>query len=243
MQTPGHPLIIAHRGASASAPENTLAAFALAVTQDADGIELDVRATTDRVLVIHHDPTVRGIGPIGAVDFATLRAHAPSIPTLDEMLGVTGDLLIDAEIKNSSHDPNHEPDLRIAAEVAAWVADHDLYGRVIVSSIHAETATRVADLDRRIPTGRVLVQRTGAAELIEQTAAAGHAWMLPSDALLGRNPGPIVELAHEAGLLVGVWTVDRRRRLLRLAAAGVDAIIANDPAAANDAFSTSPPSA
>jgi glycerophosphoryl diester phosphodiesterase len=235
MKAGAHPLVIAHRGASASAPENTLAAFALAVAQDADGIELDVRATADNVLVIHHDPSIRGIGPIGAADFASLRTHAPKVPTLDEMLDVSGDLLIDVEIKNSSHDRNHDPTLRIADQVAAWVARNELYGRVIVSSIDWATAAHVAKLDPRIATGQVLVHRTGAAKLIQRTADAGHAWVLPSDALVGRNPEVAVELARKAGLRIGVWTVDKAARLQRLADAGVHAVITNDPAAAHQA--------
>lgn len=233
-----HPLVFAHRGASASAPENTIAAFALAVAQDADGIELDVRATADNILVIHHDASIRGVGPIGAADFAALRAQAPAVPTLDEMLAVSGDLLIDVEIKNSTRDRNHDPALRIADQVAAWVADNELYDRVIVSSIDWATAAHVAAVDRRIATGQVLVHRTGAAKLLERTAQAGHAWVLPSDVLAGRSPEMVVEQAHTAGLRMGVWTVDKAARLRKLAAAGVDAVISNDPAAAHEAFTS-----
>jgi glycerophosphoryl diester phosphodiesterase len=70
--------IIAHRGASGSAPENTLAAFNLAVRQGADAIELDVRLTADGVPVVLHDATLdrttASVGPLGALSFAGLQA-------------------------------------------------------------------------------------------------------------------------------------------------------------------------
>lgn len=70
-------LIIAHRGASADAPENTLAAFALAWEQGADAIETDLRRTADGVVVAHHDPLPPG----------TTRAQLPaSVPSLDAIL-------------------------------------------------------------------------------------------------------------------------------------------------------------
>ncbi len=70
------PLIIAHRGASADAPENTLAAFALAWEQGADAIETDLRLTADGVIVAHHDPL-----PPGATH-AQLPAHIPLLPAI-----------------------------------------------------------------------------------------------------------------------------------------------------------------
>ncbi len=237
MRPPGHPLVIAHRGASAKVPENTLAAFARAVSDDADGIELDVRITNDDVLVIHHDALVPGLGMIGDLDFAALREHSPEVPTLDEMLSVSGDLLIDVEIKNHRHESTFDPTLRVADHVAAWVSARSLYGRVVVSSIDWETVMRVNELDREIATGPVLVSPTGIIELIDRTAAAGHQWVLPSDVLVGTDPGPAAAHAHDAGLRVGVWTVDDPERLRTLASGGVDAVIANDPAAANEALS------
>lgn len=71
------PLIIAHRGASADAPENTLAAFALAWEQGADAIETDLRRTADGVIVAHHDPLPPG----------TTRAQLPAaVPSLEAIL-------------------------------------------------------------------------------------------------------------------------------------------------------------
>ncbi|RIK22153.1 MAG: glycerophosphodiester phosphodiesterase, partial [Anaerolineae bacterium] len=96
--TADRPLIIGHRGASADAPENTLAAFALALEQNADGIELDVQLSADGVPVIIHDDdvdrTTDGAGRVHDLTLAELRAltiageHA--IPTLDELFEMLG---------------------------------------------------------------------------------------------------------------------------------------------------------
>jgi glycerophosphoryl diester phosphodiesterase len=100
---PNHPLpeIVAHRGASRDRPENTLAAFALALDQGADAIELDVHATRDGVVVVHHDPVLRAPAQppdrrprIAEITHAELRALAPDgdtgIPTLAEVLELVG---------------------------------------------------------------------------------------------------------------------------------------------------------
>src|SRR3954469_14433888 len=78
------PLVLGHRGASAAAPENTVAAFARARELGADGVELDVRRSADGVLVVHHDPDLRDAGPIKAMTLAELRATQPDLATLEE---------------------------------------------------------------------------------------------------------------------------------------------------------------
>ena len=99
-------LIYAHRGASASHPENTLAAFEAAIMVGADGIELDVRATSDGVPVVSHDI---GLHRAWAIDRAIsrlslteLRETTPAIPTFAEVLAlVAGRIHLDIEIKEA----------------------------------------------------------------------------------------------------------------------------------------------
>lgn len=232
MPAPSHPLVIAHRGASASAPENTLAAYALAVAQDADGIELDVRRTADGHLVLHHDPVVPGLGAIVELTLGTLRCRAPSVPTLDEMLAVTGDLLIDIEIKNDPGEPDHDPAHTVADAVAGWIARHDLHHRVIVSSFDWGTTARIRHTDPRIATGQLVAVAALDDRMLAAVANEGHAWALPADHLLGAEPEVAIAAGHRHGLQVGTWTVDGAQRLRRLAEAGIDAIVVNDPAAA-----------
>src|SRR5579862_7815521 len=66
----GRPLVLAHRGASAVAAENTVAAFAKARELGADGVELDVRRSADGVLVVHHDAALHGGGVIASLTLA-----------------------------------------------------------------------------------------------------------------------------------------------------------------------------
>jgi glycerophosphoryl diester phosphodiesterase len=231
METTLHPLIFGHRGASASATENTLAAYSLAVAQDADGIELDIRLTADGAMVLHHDPDVPGFGTIIRRTFAELRAEAPHVPTPDEMLAVAGDLLIDVEIKNDPGQPDHDPDHAAAELVVEWIRRNGLHWRTFVSSFNPETMNRVRALDPTITTG-LLLARGDLPERVDDIAQLGHTWVLPGDDMLGSEPARRMDAAHAAGLKVMVWTVDDPGRMQQLAASGIDGIITNDPALA-----------
>ncbi len=233
MATTPNPLILAHRGASASAHENTLPAFSMAVAQDADGIETDIRLTADGAMVLHHDAAAAGLGTIVEHTLDELRRTSPHIPTPDEMLAVCGDLLLDIEIKNDPSEPDHDPTHHAAELVTAWVQTHDLYSRVIVSSFNWDTTLRVRELDGAMPTGQLLGRFGSLADYVPEIADRDHLWVLPSDELLGETPEAGIAAAHEAGLRVMVWTVDDPLRIAALAAAGIDGIITNDPALAN----------
>jgi glycerophosphoryl diester phosphodiesterase len=93
------PLVIAHRGSTNPAPENTIAAFEAAIDLQADMIEFDVRSTKDQVLVIHHDPAVDR-KPIHQLTWAELHAINPLIPTLEATIQCgKGRILLDVELK------------------------------------------------------------------------------------------------------------------------------------------------
>ena len=230
-----HPLILAHRGASASARENTLEAFRLAVAQDADGIELDVRLTGDDVLVIHHDPSIDGVGDLVETTFDRLRTAAPWVPTLDEALSVTGDLLLDLEVKNDPAEPDHDPDQVVARRVARWVEGHDLQRRAVVTSLDpaAVDAAREAS---SVPTGLLLAPSASIATGLERAGTAGHRWLLPHWSSLTGDATGIIAAAHRNGLAIVSWTVDDTELMRSLADAGIDGIITNDPAAATTAL-------
>ncbi|MDQ2784391.1 MAG: glycerophosphodiester phosphodiesterase, partial [Chloroflexota bacterium] len=97
------PLIIAHRGASADAPENTLAAFRLAIAQGADGLECDLRMSADGIIVISHDDSLRRTQehPVRIAETTAAALAAYAVPTLAETLAtVRGKLpLINLELK------------------------------------------------------------------------------------------------------------------------------------------------
>src|ERR1035437_1002918 len=109
----------AHRGARRQAPENTVAAFRLARTLGADGAELDARRSADDVVIVHHDPTGRGVGILAASPLATLRAALSELATLDEALDASAGGLVNVELKNLPGEPDYDPEDRLAALVAA----------------------------------------------------------------------------------------------------------------------------
>ena len=141
------PAIIAHRGASAHAPENTLAAFKLAIQQQADAIEMDAKLTHDREVVIIHDQTLdrttNGVGTVNDLTLDQLRqleAGSPfsadfrgePIPALKDIFDTLGDSTnYNIELTNyaSLTDPLPE-------EVAGLILKYDLTGRVLISSFN-----------------------------------------------------------------------------------------------------------
>ena len=139
--TPSRPLILGHRGASAYAPENTLAAFRLAREQGADGIELDAKLSADGFVVVMHDTTVdrttNGTGKVSALTYYELRQldagswynqkyRGEPIPTLEDVFSAVGrDLLVNVELTNYTTLADALPE-----KVAALVIKMDLEKQV-----------------------------------------------------------------------------------------------------------------
>jgi glycerophosphoryl diester phosphodiesterase len=232
----GRPLVIGHRGASATAPENTVEAFRMAEAVGADGVELDVRTTSDDVLVVHHDARVSGFGPIWNHTFEQLRDAHPTIPTLDEAFAACGRMLVNIEIKNHPSEGGFDPEHRVSDLVAGWVVGHDVAERVIVSSFTRDTVGAVKAAAADIITGQLVARGSLIDEWIELATDDGHEWILPHSRHLKRGP-EVVEAAHDAGLSVGTWTVDSRRWLEAVRREGVDAVVTNDPAKALEVYS------
>jgi len=221
------PLIIGHRGAAADAPENTLAAFALALEQGADGIELDVQLCADGVPVIIHDATVDrtcdGTGRVGELTLAELRlltiANDQPIPTLDDLFTALGRrTLYNVELKALGRGGD-----ALAAAVARVIAAHGVAEQVLISSFSPFTL-RAAQ--RHLPAGvpvALLRERraTRPAHALLRAAADHPHHPLVDEALMA--------WARRRGLRVNAWTVDdpaEARRLLRL---GVHGLITNRP--------------
>jgi glycerophosphoryl diester phosphodiesterase len=225
----GRPLVIAHRGASAYAADNSLEAFRIAVDQGADGIEVDARFTADSRIVLHHDAVVAGFGPIIARTLAELRSDKPEVTTLDEMLPVSGDTILNIEIKNHPRDPDFDPDHRMADAVVAWVVDNAVTRRTLVSSFNPATVERVRAAGAGVVTGLLLEHGVGLVDEMDRASRQGHRWILPRHTRWRLRPKRMVARAHEAGLSAGTWTVDEPGALRRLRRAGIDAVITNDP--------------
>lgn len=220
------PRIVGHRGASATYPENTLAAFIEAKDVGADGIELDVRRTQDDVLVCYHDAHLTDGRLIRNTQADDLDA---SVPTLAAALMVSDDMWINIEIKNHPEDPDYDASHGISVAVAGLISAFDAVGRVLVSSFDVDSVLRIRDTDPAIPIGWLCYGQGSPASLIGRAKAHDMAAIHPHDLLVDRA---FVTRAHDAGLEVNVWTVDDPDRLRELASFGVDSLITNDPAAA-----------
>ena len=117
---PGGPItLLGHRGGSGPWRENTLEAFAGGIGLGADGVELDVRRTSDGRLVVHHDAEIAGIGAI-----AGLRASEipPWVPGLEEALTACAGAAVNVEVKNAPTEPGFDPEETAATEVVAVLA-------------------------------------------------------------------------------------------------------------------------
>jgi glycerophosphoryl diester phosphodiesterase len=212
--------VIAHRGASRLAKENTLAAFEMAAIVGADGVELDVRRTLDRVLVIHHDASVSD----GRVIVDTPWQELPAdVPTLGEALDACAGLWVNIEIKNAEHEPDFDPLDRVAVEVLATLAERGS-GRWLLSSFRLATIDRCRLLDPTIPTAWLTMEV--APDTVEMLAARGHTAVHPWEPAVTAEQ---IERCHEAGLLINAWTCNDPVRFVALAMAGVDGVVTDTP--------------
>lgn len=226
------PKIIAHRGASARAPENTLAAFQLALDLQADGIELDVMLTRDQNVVVMHDDTVdrttNGSGRVADMTLDEIRSfdagEGEKVPTLAEVFErFGGKFLINIELKNytSIFDP-------LPIEVSKLIKSYDLVEDVLISSFNPFNLPRVRS---RIPEARLgLITQPEQAKrwiwrLFDYNSLHPH--FSDVDAVL-------VSALHARNRQVNVWTVDDPQELKSLVDLDVDGIITNDPKKARE---------
>jgi glycerophosphoryl diester phosphodiesterase len=236
------PLVIAHRGASAGALENTLEAFRLARRQGADGVELDAMPCgTGEIVVFHDDDLHRLTGgrteriahmPLAALREITLlgKAGRGGIPLLDEVLEELGpDLLVNVELKTP--DSMRAPEWsghRLAAEVAALLRRHGTGRRALVSSFNPVALARFRLAAPFAPSGLLFAA--------DQNLLLRHGWARMALRPLALHPDRVLVTGNALarwrleGYAVNVWTVDDEAEIARLCALGVDGIITNDPA-------------
>jgi glycerophosphoryl diester phosphodiesterase len=233
----GRPRIIAHRGASADAPENTLAAFRLAREQGADGVELDVmRCRSGEVVVFHDDDLVRLGGrpeQVRALTYDELRTidlgGGERIPTLEAVLAALGPLLVNIELKTAPTWGGRIVDDGLAAAVSDLVFRKSAQERILVSSFDPLLLARFRLHAPRVATGLLFAH--------DQARPYRQAWAAPLVRPTAVHPESVLVDAravarwHARGLGVHVWTVDDAAEVRLLCALGVDAIITNRPAA------------
>ncbi len=233
------PLIYAHRGASALAPENTLAAFLLALQAGADGIELDVMLSRDKELVVIHDSTVDrttdGTGKVSDLPLSALREldagarfgeefRGEKLPTLAEVFEtVGGKMRINVELKNYA-----QPLDDLTSRVIALTERFHLADSVLLSSFNPINLRKARRQNRNIRRG--LLVSPGDRLML---GAGGR--LFPYHALHPYYEDVTPEMAADLrvrGKQLNTWTVDDPQALLRLHSIGVDGIISNNPAAA-----------
>lgn len=227
---PAKPLVIAHRGASGERPENTLAAYELAVAQHADMIEIDLHRTRDGVIVIAHDECLPGLGGSGEIGDATLAdvraldlGEGQRVPTLDEVLdGFSARVPFNLEIKRGG--AGEYPGLE--AEVLAALAARDLGPTILFSSFYDGVLQRLREGDPSARLG-VLVSAREPEDWIGRCERVGaeavHFWK-------GLATEESVAQAHARGWAVYVYTVDDLGEMRTLLGRGCDGLFTNFPA-------------
>lgn len=234
-----HPMIFAHRGASAHAPENTIAAFQLAVQQGADGIELDVALCADGQVMVIHDQTVdrttQGSGRVREMSLDELRSldagshfdiafRGEPIPTLEQVFEAVGHkTFINIELKNIRSPFDDLPE-----KVVALVRRHGMIDRVLFSSFIPWSLRRLHRLRPEIPVG--LLAYRGLA------GAWARGWLgkalVPYQSLhiyMDDVNDRLIERVHEEEHKAFVFTVNQASDMFRLFDNGVDGIFTDDP--------------
>ena len=215
--------VMARRGASKAAQENTLGAFRLAQTMGAEWVELDARRAADGVVVVHHDAHLADGRILAEISSEDLPDY---IPNLAEALEACGDTSVNIEIKNLPNDPDYDEDHLVADAVAGLVQAYLGPQRALITSFNIDAVDRIRAVDPSIPCGWLLFQMTDPASAIGRAVAHEMTAIHPWDVLVDVN---FVNRAHAAGLLVNVWTVDDPQRMAQLIEMGVDGICTNVP--------------
>lgn len=230
--------ILAHRGASAYAPENTMASFGLARDMGADGIELDVQLTRDGKLVVIHDLSIdrtsNGTGLVGELTLEELRQYDFSyntggkygtdgsrLPELGEVMefAMKHGLYINIETKDYSR-PYGEVNMR----TAELVRQYGYTENTLISSINHNA---VARLKRDYPEIRTAIAFLESLYRLEEYAANCRVDVL-HPYYLGVDEA-FMELANRSRFEVNPWTVDDEAEIIRLRNLGVTRIMTNKP--------------
>ncbi|HUK30702.1 MAG TPA: glycerophosphodiester phosphodiesterase family protein [Candidatus Acidoferrum sp.] len=240
MQTGNHHAVwnIAHRGASGHAPENTLAAFRMAVEMSAKFIETDLQVTRDAWIVAMHDDTVNRTtesrGHISKMTLAELRAldagawfagasgrsfAGERVPTLEEILAFAREVDVSfyLELKTSES-------WTVERSLAGALASSGELARATVISFDPAVLLSLRRIEPMAMTG-LLVERPGM-DSIEQAVSMGARQLLPK---ANRTTPDLIRAAREADLKLVPWTVNEPEEMRALIANGVDGIITDFP--------------
>lgn len=233
----GRTWVIAHRGFSGRAPENTLAAIRDAIAIGADMAEIDVTLTADeRVVVIHDetlDRTTDGNGLVAEYGFDEIRGldagswFAPrfageKVPTLGEVLDTSkGRILLNVEIKTEAVDRG------ISDKVAAAITERGMADQVVVSSFSPTAVEQMHAVAPEIPTAVLynpkLHRGEDPVEIVRGLGASAF------NIRGSRLKAKMLRSCREHGIPVGVYTIDKPKQMKRWVKKNIDAIFTNYP--------------
>lgn len=226
------PFAFAHRGGGLEAEENTMPAFEGAATLGFTHVELDVHATRDGVVVVHHDDTLERMADdrraIADLDWSALRQvrtrGGAGVPQLEELLSSFPDLFVNIEPKSE----------RVLAPLAALLQRHEAVARIGIGCFNPQRTAHMCEL-----LGGEVAWSPAHAGVLRLWLSG---WGLPA----GRFGFPMVQVptqfhgipvvtrrfvkaAHARGIQVHVWTVDEEAEMERLLDMGVDALMTDRP--------------
>jgi len=217
--------VIAHRGASAYQPENSRAAFRAARDLGADGVELDVHATSDGIFVVHHDDTAIG-RRIADVKYEELEgctlSNGEPLPTLSDALIVLGDLEVFIEVKALAE--RHDPVLLGTLDCGPAPSHYRVH------SFDHRIVRRLTARRPDLPGGVLSVSYP--ISPLRQLEEAGATVLWQQERMIDAE---LVAMAHRAGYQLYAWTVDDPERIRQLSSLGVDAVCTNKPDVAREA--------
>jgi len=215
-------MIMGHRGAAALEPENTLLSIARAIEIGVDAVEIDVRLSKDKELVVIHDSSVdrttNGTGPVGSYTLEEIKkldaGKGERIPTLQEAIDLIGNRVRPViELKEEG----------IEKRVVELIKKNGFEDNVYVISFWHEVVKAAKEMDNRIKTGILLVGCP--VDACIATRAYANALVMKYN-FVNRK---FVEIAHEEGLKVFIWNIDDQHLLRPYVDIGVDGIGSNDP--------------
>jgi glycerophosphoryl diester phosphodiesterase len=215
-------LRIGHRGARAYEPENTLRSFKKALEIGVDAVELDVRKTKDNQLVVIHDADVKrttdGKGLVSNLTLKEIKEFSAEkgekIPTLKEALD-----FLDKKVKTVIELKEES----VEEQVLSLVRKNGLEKNVVIVSFNEETLRKVRELDKEVETGLIYVKHKNPVKAALDLKAS---YLLP---LYRFTHSANVQKAHENGLKVIVWTVNKPEEVAEYAKKGVDGIASDKP--------------
>lgn len=223
--------IFAHRGASAYAPENTMAAFRSAQSSRADGIELDVHLSADHQIVVIHDDdvsrTTNGQGKVHQLTLEELRrldaGQGEIIPTLLDVLELIGDqMFLNIELKRFSGSAAYLPE-----KVTKLVNDLNLNSKVIYSSFNPMLLIRTRRSDPQAKCGLLLLEGGFGSAVRLMASAFVQPWSLhPHYSSVSHK---FITTANHKGQAVITYTVNQAQEMQRLFNLGIQGIITDDP--------------